>query len=235
MTAVCGKIASMRNRKGKIVMSAVGLSVLLAIGPVNKAYAGTKIFGWDVEASYSNIKHIVMEKVFGVSLPKIPVVVNPSQETNNKANGTNQKTTESDTKLKDMGAYTKLVFTQDQVNNLIKTQIIGKNLGNGIVVKSGKLEFLDDNIVGLTAQVVMNNDSTKPVNASAKIKVVEDGTRLKIDALDIEGLGIGAKFLKPVIVKYFESQQEALIKKYAPADFAFIEVENGLVNVYLNK
>lgn len=218
-------------------MSAVGFAVLLTVAPVNKAYAGTKIFGWDVETTYSNIKHMVMEKVFGVSLPKIPVVVNTSQETNNTANGTDQKTTEteSEARIKDVSAFTKLVFTQDQVNNLIKTQIIGKNLGNGIVVKSGKLEFLDDNIVGLTAQVVMNNDSTKPVTASAKIKVVENGTRLKIDALDIEGLGIGAKFLKPVIVKYFESQQEALIKKYAPADFAFIEVENGLVNVYLNK
>jgi len=116
---------------------------------------------------------------------------------------------------------------------MIKTRVVGKNLGNGIVVKSANVEFLADNTIALAAQVTANNDPTKPISVSAKIKIVENGTRLKIDSLNIDGMGVAGKFVAPVVVKYLESQQDALIKKYVPADFAFVEIEENLATVYM--
>jgi len=179
-----------------------------------------------------------MQKVFGFSLPQPPQIpagqeggVNKSsdmEDAGNKSPG--RKFDPTDEK-----SFIQYSFTEAQVNTLIKTQVVGKNLGNGIVVKSANVEFLADNNISLTAQVTANNDPTKPIIASAKIKVVENGTRLKIESLNVDGMGLAGKFVTPVVTKYLESQQEALIKKYVPADFAFVEVKAGLVTVYLNR
>jgi hypothetical protein len=226
----------MRKQTGRIVIVVIGLSVLLAVAPVNKAHAGTTIFGWDVGATYFNLKQAIMEKVFGTSLPQIPVTTNPIQEDKNEIeDDMNQEIEGSSVNPKNPDSFVRLTFTQNQVNDLINSELIGRNLGNGLVVKSGKLEFLDDSKIGLIATISTANEGAKNIEAFAMLTVVENGTRLKVDSLDIEGMGIMAKVVKPMLIKYFEGQQEALIKRYAPADFSFAEVKSGLVDVYLSR
>lgn len=212
------------------------LSVLLVVAPVNKAHAGTTIFGWDVGATYFNLKQAIMEKVFDISLPQISVTTGSTQENSNGSEDTvGREIGDSDVNSKDADSFVRLTFTQNQVNDLINSELIGRNLGNGLVVKSGKLEFLDDSKIGLTATISTNNESAKTIESFAMLTVVENGTRLKVDSLDIEGMGIMAKVVKPILIKYFEGQQEALIRRYAPAGFAFVEVKSGLVDVYLSR
>ncbi len=202
------------------------------------AYARTKLFGWDIGATYSNIKQTIMQKVFGFSLPQSSPIPAGQENDANKSydmEDAGNKSTGLKLDPTDRESFIQYSFTEIQVNNFIKTQIVGKNLGNGIVVKSADVEFLADNNITLSAQVTANNDPTKPISASAKIKVVENGTRLKIDSLNIDGMGIAGKFVVPVVTKYLESQQEALIKKYVPADFAFVEIEKNLATVYMNR
>ena len=211
---------------------------LTGVASGNRAYAGTKLFGWDIGATYSNIKQTIMQKVFGFSLPQsLPI---PAGQENNANKSSDMEDAGSKSPglkfdLTDKKSFIQYSFTEAQVNTLIKTQVVGKNLGNGIVVKSANVEFLADNNMSLTAQVTANNDPTKPISASAKIRVVENGTRLKIDSLNIDGMGVAGKFIAPVVIKYLESQQDALIKKYVPADFAFIEIEENLATVYMTR
>ena len=214
------------------------LTAMFLIALPKTAYAGTKLFGWDIGAAYSNIKQTIMQKVFGFSLPQSTPIpagqksgVNKSsdmEDAGNKSPGLKFDPT-------DKKSFIQYSFTEAQVNTLIKTQVVGKNLGNGIVVKSANVEFLADNTIALVAQVTANNDPAKPISASARIQVVENGTKLKIDSLNIDGMGIAGKFVTPVVIKYLENQQEALLKKYVPADFAFVEVEAGKATVYLNR
>ncbi len=219
----------------KVGFAVVILATLLHGTTARTAYAGTKLFGWDIGATYSNIKQTIMQKVFGFSLPQsLPILAvrdgglnKPSDMEDGGSKSPGLKIDPTDKK-----SFIQYSFTEEQVNNLVKTQIVGKNLGNGIVVKSANVEFLADNAVVLTAQVIANNNPTKPLTASARMRVVENGTRLKIDSLNIEGIGIAGKFIAPVVVKYLESQQEELIKKYVPADFAFVEIIEGLATVY---
>jgi len=220
-----------------LIFSAL-LTAMFLVALPKTAYAGTKLFGWDIGATYSNIKQTIMQKVFGFSLPQF--LPNPAGQENGASKPSDmQDAVNKSPGLKfdptDKKSFVQYSFTEAQVNTLIKTQVVGKNLGNGIVVKSANVEFLADNNISLTAQVTANNDPTKPINASAKIKIVENGTRLKIDSLNIDGMGVAGKFITPVVIKYLESQQEALIKKYVPADFAFVEVNENTINIYLQR
>jgi len=229
------------NKKSQKINGLIFTALLTAVFLValpRTAYAGTKLFGWDIGATYSNIKQTIMQKVFGFSLPQsLPIPAGQKSEANKSSDMEDAGNKSPGLKFDptDEKSFIQYSFTEEQVNTLIKTQVVGKNLGNGIVVKSANIEFLADNTIALTAQVTANNDPTKPISASAKIKVVENGTRLKIDSLTVDGMGIAGKFVAPVVVKYLESQQDALIKKYVPADFAFMKVESGLVTVYLNR
>lgn len=212
------------------------LSILL-LGTTRTAYAGTKLFGWDIGATYSNIKQTIIQKVFGFGSPQpspIPSGQNDMDKSSDMEDAGNKSTSLKFDPM-DKKSFIQYSFSETKVNNFIKTQVVGKNLGNGIVVKSANMEFLADNNIALSAQVTANNAPTKPISASAKIRVVENGTRLKIDSLNIDGMGIAGKFVAPVVVKYLENQQDALIKKYVPADFAFVEVNEGLTTIYSHK
>ena len=211
------------------------LTTMFTVALPKTAYAGTKLFGWDIGATYSNIKQTIMQKVFGFSLPQLsPIPAGQENDANKPSDMEDAGTKSPGLKIDpaDKKSFIQYSFTEAQVNTLIKTQVVGKNLGNGIVVKSANVEFLAGNTIALAAQVTANNDPRKPISASAKIQVVENGTRLKIDSLDVDGMGIAGKFVAPVVIKYLESQQDALIKKYVPADFAFVEIEENLATVY---
>ncbi len=241
MIAVYVKIASMIN--SRVIKKSVPVFVLIStllIASGSRAYAGTKLFGWDIGATYFNIKQTIMHRVFGLNLPQSSPTPFPTGQENDAVKSSDiENAGNKPTGLKfdptDKESFIQYSFREAQVNSLIKTQIVGKNVGNGIVVKSANVEFLADNNIAITAQVTANNDPTKPISASAKIRVVENGTRLKIDSLNIDGMGIAGKFVTPIVVKYLENQQDALIKKYVPAGFAFLEVKAGLVTVYLNR
>lgn len=238
MIAVYVKIASMIN--SRVIKKSVPVFVLIStllIASGSRAYAGTKLFGWDIGATYSSIKQTIMHKVFGFSLPQSSPIPAGQNDINKSSDIQNAGTKSTGLKLDptDKKSFIQYSFTEAQVNTLIKTQVVGKNLGNGIVVKSANVEFLADNTIALSAQVTANNDPTKPISASAKIRVVENGTRLKIDSLNVDGMGIAGKFMAPAVIKYLESQQDALIKKYVPTDFAFVEIEENLATVHMTR
>ena len=222
----------MRKQIAVTILSMVVVSIVLTLAPIKTAYAGTKIFGLDITASYLNLKQKVMERIFGISFPQN--VVDTKNAPGNiivRGNGDdvdNQSSNPSYNSSK-LDSFVKLTFTHKQVNDFIKSTFVDRSLGNNLTLKSGNLEFLDNNKINLTAEL------TNSVKAFATLEVVENGMSLKIESLDIENAGIGAKVLKPLVIKYFESHQKELIKKYAPADFAFIEVKASLVNVYMHK
>ncbi len=195
-------------------------SVLLTIAPTKTAYAGTKIFGWDITASYTSLKQKVMEKILGISFPQNIGNIDRGQ---NKGIGTG------------VDSFARLAFTQKQVNEFIKSQAVGRTFGNGITLKKGTVEFLDGNRINLAAEIATKAGSSNSVKAFAELSVIENGTALRVESLDIENAGIGTQVLKPPVLKFIESQQKELIKNYAPTDFAFIEVKSGLVTVYLNR
>lgn len=224
-----------KDRKINRLIFATLVAVVLVTASPRAVYAGTKIFGWDIEATYSNIKQTIMQKVFSFSMPQPQQVsVNQEDRIDRSSNmGNDAPALKFDPA--DKNSFVTYSFTESQTNNLIKTQTVGKNLGSGIVVKSANVEFLADNVIALSAQAIANNNSTKPIGVSAKLKVTENGTRLKIDSLNIDGMGVASRLVKPLVVKYLESQQEALIQKYAPADFAFVKVEKDVINIYLKR
>lgn len=227
-----------KGRKINVLILTGLLTATFTVASSRTAYAGTKVLGWDVEATYSNIKQKIMQKVFSFVLPEsFPIPAGQESGVNKSSDMEDAGSKSPGLKLDptDKNSFIQYSFTEAQVNNLIKTQVVGKNLGNSIVVKSANVKFLADNNIALTAQVSANNDPTKSISASAKIQVVENGTRLKVDSLDIDGMGIAGKFIAPIVVKYLESQQEALLKKYVSADFAFLEIEENIATVYMTR
>lgn len=194
------------------------MSTLLAATPAKTAYAGTKLFGIDFAADYLNIKQRVLElkNLFSFKSPLNTVYRGVDNTT-----ATPRPTTPS--------SLVKLTYTQKQINDLIKSGLVGRSLENNITLKSGGVEFLDQN------KIKVNAELTNSMKAVATLTVIENGTALKVDSLDIENAGLGAKLLKPLVVKYLESQQKTLIKKYIPIGFSYIEVQKGLVNVYMQK
>ena len=210
----------MKRNVVTLASAAVILSAILTLAPVKPVYAETKIFGFDLSANYLILKQKVMERVFGFNFPQSPVKLEGGQ-VNRLENVTPRPTNPE--------AFAVYTFTQEQVNDLIKSQVVGRNLGNGVTIKTGRVEFLDNNVIKLTAEL------TNSVKADATLKVIANGTALKIEKLDIENAGPGAKMLKPLVVRYFEGQQQALIKRYAPADFASVEIQAGKAIVSFNR
>jgi len=209
-----------------MAVSTAVVSIILIAAPIKPAYAGTKIFGWDITSSYTTLRQRVLERVFGFSFPQNRTT------TENRLSSNIDKVTEPTKPVptpSNTDSFIKLTFTQKQVNDFIKSTVSGRNFGNGLTLKKGNVEFVEKNKINLTTEF------TNSVKASASVLVIEDGTQLKIESLDIENAGLSVAILKPLVVKYFNSQQKDLVKQYAPADFAFIEVRAGQVNVYMKK